>query len=143
MTREEAISRLRGLVLYDEDEEALAVLAPELSESHDETMRKMAINAVCSPDAQECLKSWGTDPNDVIAWLEKQKKPTQVEKNYIREALSNPDVESRAYKDAKAANYAIIVEDGWIVRVYADDTRERIKYLGETEVEIKIEKVKL
>ena len=45
--------------------------------------------------------------------------------------------ECQAYKDAKAANYAIIIEDGWIVRVYADDTRERIKFIGETEVKIK------
>ena len=59
------------------------------------------------------------------------------------EALSNPDGECRAYKEAKANNCAYIVEDGWIVRVYADDTRERIKYLGETEVEIKTNKVKL
>lgn len=45
--------------------------------------------------------------------------------------------ECQAYKDAKAANYAIIIEGGWIVRVYADDTRERIKFIGETEVKVK------
>ena len=64
-----------------------------------------------------------------------ESKPSKEEKKLL-EALSNPDGECRAYKEAKANNCAYIVEDGWIVRVYADDTRERIKYLGETEVEI-------
>lgn len=69
-------------------------------------------------------------------------KSNEEEKKLL-EALSNPDGECRAYKEAKANNSAYIVEDGWIVRVYADDTRERIKYLGETEVEIKTNNVKL
>ena len=51
--------------------------------------------------------------------------------------------ECQAYKDAKANGGAIIIEDGWIVRVYADDTRERIKYIGETEVKIEQKDYKL
>ena len=65
-----------------------------------------------------------------------ESKPNEEEKKLL-EALSSPDGECQAYKEAKANNCAYIVEDGWIVRVYADDTRERIKYIGETEVEIK------
>lgn len=45
---------------------------PELVESRDELMRKMAIKAVYAPEAQSCIKSWGVSPDDVIAWLEKQ-----------------------------------------------------------------------
>ena len=44
-------------------------------------------------------------------------------------ALEHPDGECRAYKDAKAINQAYIIEDGWIVRVYADNHREKIKKL--------------
>lgn len=46
-------------------------------------------------------------------------------------ALRSPDGESDAYKKSKAAGYATIVEDGWIVRVYVDGHRERIEYIGE------------
>ena len=51
---------------------------PELKESEDEVMRAMAIKAVHAPEAQSCIKSWGINPDDVIAWLEKQgeQKPT-------------------------------------------------------------------
>lgn len=42
---------------------------PEL---YDEKMRAMAIKAVYAPEAQSCIKSWGINPDDVIAWLEKQ-----------------------------------------------------------------------
>ncbi len=45
---------------------------PELKESEDEKMRAMAIKAVYAPEAQSCIKSWGINPDDVIAWLEKQ-----------------------------------------------------------------------
>lgn len=44
--------------------------------------------------------------------------------------------ECEAYLKAKANNTAYIIEDGWIVRVYVDDHRERIKFVGETQVEI-------
>ena len=64
-----------------------------------------------------------------------RRKPSR-EVQKILKALNSPDGECQAYKDAKANNYAIILEDGWIVRVYADDTRERIKYIGETEVKL-------
>lgn len=45
--------------------------------------------------------------------------------------------ECEAYLKAKANNSAYIIEDGWIVRVYADDHKERIKFVGETQVENK------
>jgi hypothetical protein len=62
-------------------------------------------------------------------------KPSGEAEELIR-ILNSPDGECQAYKDAKAHNSAYIIEDGWIVRVYADDHRERIKYVGETQVEI-------
>jgi hypothetical protein len=62
-------------------------------------------------------------------------KPSREEEELIR-ILNNPDGECQAYKDAKAHDSAYIIEDGWIVRVYADDHREKIKYVGETQVEI-------
>ena len=48
----------------------------------------------------------------------------------------NSDGESQAYKEAKANNSAYIIEDGWIVRVYADDHREKIKFVGKTTTKI-------
>ena len=54
----------------------------------------------------------------------------------LMKALNCPDGECQAYKDAKAMDSAYIIEDGWIVRVYSDDHREKIKYVGETEVKI-------
>jgi hypothetical protein len=46
---------------------------------------------------------------------------TQKEKE-----LADSDEECQAFKDAKAKNLAYIIEDGWIVRVYADNYREKI-----------------
>lgn len=51
-------------------------------------------------------------------------------------ALATEDGECRAFKEAKANNAAYIIEDGWIVRVYADNRKEKIKYVGETTVKI-------
>ena len=39
---------------------------------------------------------------------------------------------SQAYEEAKKNDCAYIEEDGWLVRVYADDHREKIKFLGQT-----------
>ena len=39
----------------------------------------------------------------------------------------NPDGESKEFKDAKSINSAYIIEDGWIIRVYADNHKEKIK----------------
>ena len=50
--------------------------------------------------------------------------------------LFNKGGECKAYLEAKANNCAYIIEDGWIVRVYADDHRERIKFVGDTRVKI-------
>lgn len=54
----------------------------------------------------------------------------------LMKALNCHDGECQAYKDAKANNSAYIIEDGWIVRVYADDHREKIKYVGKTDVKL-------
>lgn len=59
--------------------ECLENIFPELKESEDEKMREMAIKAIYASEAQSCIKSWGVNPDDVIAWLEKQcKKDVQV-----------------------------------------------------------------
>ena len=65
----------------------------------------------------------------------KRGRPSNEARELLR--LFNGKGESEAYLKAKANNCAYIIEDGWIVRVYADDHREKIKYIGETQVEIK------
>ena len=62
-------------------------------------------------------------------------RPSKEAKRLMK-ILNCPDGECQAYKDAKANNSAYIIEDGWIVRVYADDHREKIKYVGETDVKL-------
>lgn len=62
-------------------------------------------------------------------------KPSKEARRLLK-ALNCPDGECQAYKDAKANNSAYIIEDGWIVRVYADDHREKIKYVGKTDVKL-------
>lgn len=42
----------------------------------------------------------------------------------------NQDGECQAYKEAKALDLAYIIEDGWIVRVFSDGHKEKIKYVG-------------
>lgn len=44
--------------------------------------------------------------------------------------------ESKAYKKSKSHSCAFIIEDGWLVRVMADNSRVRIKYIGPQEVKI-------
>ena len=70
---------------YYQKENGSAVITaifPELS--YDEKMRKMAIKAVYAPEAQECIKSWKVNPDDVIAWIKKQsKKSSWSEKDEI------------------------------------------------------------
>lgn len=63
-------------------------------------------------------------------------KPSRETEKLIK-ILNNPDGECQAYKDAKANDSAYIIEDGWIVRVYADDHKEKIKYVGDTMVKLK------
>ena len=65
----------------------------------------------------------------------KKPKPSKETLKIIK--AINQGGECQAYKDAKANDSAYIIEDGWIVRVYADDHREKIKYIGETEIKIK------
>ena len=65
----------------------------------------------------------------------KRNKPSREAKKLLR--VFGKGKECRAYKIAKANNLAYIIEDGWIVRVYADNHKEKIKYVGETTVKIK------
>ena len=44
---------------------------------------------------------------------------------------------NQAYINAKKNGSAYIIEDGWIVRVYPDDHKEKIKYVGDTMVKPK------
>lgn len=54
-------------------QEDIEYIFPELKESaYNDVMREMAIRAVHAPEAKSCIKSWGIEPDDVIAWLEKQ-----------------------------------------------------------------------
>ena len=58
------------------------------------------------------------------------------------EKLEEP--ECQAYKDAKANNSAYIIEDGWIVRVFADGHKEKIESLEkEQDVDLKKEIVEM
>ena len=52
---------------------------PEIELSEDEKMIDMAIRAVHAPEAQSCIRSWNVDPEDVIAWLEKQRHTKKIE----------------------------------------------------------------
>ena len=58
--------------------ECLENIFPELKESEDDKMRAMVIKAVYAPEAQSCIKSWGINPDDVIAWLEKQGEKANI-----------------------------------------------------------------
>ena len=60
--------------VFDYAKEDLPGIFPELKEQiEDEKMVDMAIKAVRAPEAQSCIKSWGVEPDDVIAWLEKRR----------------------------------------------------------------------
>jgi len=61
-------------------------------------------------------------------------KPSKEARRLMK--IFNNGEECQAYKDAKAHDSAYVIEDGWIVRVYADDHREKIKFVGDTWVEV-------
>jgi hypothetical protein len=61
-------------VLYEDD---IMEIFPTLK---DDRMREMAIKAVHAPEAQSCIKSWGINPEDVIAWLERQGEQEYTDK---------------------------------------------------------------
>ena len=81
----EALERARKLkedptIVFDnyssfEGDAVVDYIFPELKESEDEKLCQMAIMAVSASEAQSCIKSWGVNPDDVIAWLEKHDKP--------------------------------------------------------------------
>ena len=78
---EQAMERARQFCEkpYLEDSAGIVrYIFPELMESDDEKMRAMAIKAVYAPEAQSCIKSWGINPDDVIAWLKNQGNPIDI-----------------------------------------------------------------
>ena len=81
----------------------------EFLESEDERMREMAIKAVYAPEAQSCIKSWGINPDDVIAWLEKQcvQKPTdKVEPKFkVSDWIVTPNGETKQIEKVGFGNY--------------------------------------
>ena len=79
----------------DGDKLILESMFPELKESEDEKMREMAIKAVYAPEAQSCIKSWGVNPDDVIAWL-KNHSDTY---DYTRVDLSKFDDRIQEFSD--------------------------------------------
>lgn len=70
----------------------------------------------------ECAKEHG----QLAKWLEELK---EYKKRYGEL--------NQAYINAKKNDSAYIIEDGWIIRVYADDHKEKIKYVGDTMVKLK------
>lgn len=105
MTREEAIRIIEANCSCSDSKlrEACAIFVPELRKSENERMAEMAIKAVRSPQAKSCIKSWGVDPDDVIAWLEKQKSDWSDEDKelmyYVYEAVQTK------YSDRELAKY--------------------------------------
>lgn len=87
---EETIKLIQQMVAdHNISQEIAEMYCPELKLSNDETMRQMAIKAVKSPEAQSCIKSWGIEPDDVIAWLEKKKEKRDMKLlSYIEDAIS-------------------------------------------------------
>ena len=76
--KEKVIALLSNRELSKEQKEKLENIFPELKENEEERMLEMAIKAVHAPEAQSCIKSWGINPDDVIAWLEKQGEQKQT-----------------------------------------------------------------
>ena len=78
----------------------LESMFPELKESEDEKMREMAIKAIYAPEAQSCIKSWGINPDDVIAWLEKQgEKESDPRYENLEEILAADDIYQMSMND--------------------------------------------
>lgn len=78
----------------------LESMFPELKGSEDEKMREMAIKAVYAPEAQSCIKSWGINPDDVIAWLEKQgEKESDSRYENLEEILAADDIYQMSMND--------------------------------------------
>lgn len=158
MNRNEAIDTIRNNWPSSKYQlaEALETLIPELKKD-DDVMKRMAIKAVLAPEAQSCIKSWGINPKDVIAWLEKQghdgkkwmyeddyiKEKEQVFQDGITEVLENPqkygfekqsEIDKESYDIAEKEKREF-VGDGFI-KCYADfqDFKEGetywLEYLG-------------
>lgn len=85
---EKALSFMKGYERREISIEEFSEIFPEFKESEDEKMRAMAIKAVYAPEAQSCIKSWGINPDDVIAWLEKQQKPV-ISYDALREGIAH------------------------------------------------------
>ena len=75
MTREEAIKVYNGL-LNQKIKEAFEFFAPELAESEDERIRRFLIDILSHGTWR---KEWPFGPNEVVAYLEKQKEQKPYE----------------------------------------------------------------
>lgn len=86
---EKALSFMKGYERREISIEEFSEIFPEFKrEREDEKMRAMAIKAVYAPEAQSCIKSWGINPDDVIAWLERQQKPV-ISYDALREGITH------------------------------------------------------
>jgi len=105
--------------------ECLENIFPELKESEDEKMREMAIKAVYAPEAQSCIKSWGINPDDVIAWLEKQcvQKPI-ISNNALREGIAHFGI----------TQYQI---DNWLKKYVDVEKQAELQYWKPSEEQLK------
>ena len=101
---------------------------PVLKESEDEVMRAMAIKAVHAPEAQSCIKSWGINPDDVIAWLEKQGETftkKDVNDAYLKGVADTKNEIEKQYE----ANYQIRKDIATFIFNYRGDIKDRAKWM--------------
>ena len=93
----EALEKAKKYLAQDDadiepgERKIILALFPELRKSEDERMLNMAIKAVKAPEAQSCIKSWGVNPDDVIAWLKKQKETLHIAESCKENAKSFAD----------------------------------------------------
>ena len=146
MKREEAIKTVKnnwpeGRVML---QEALQTLIPELNESEDERMRAMAIKAVYASEAQSCIKSWGINPDDVIAWLEKQgaQKPI-ISHNALREGIAHFGITQyqidnwlKKYVDIEKQEEQIMIKNEEKVKEARPKDEQYAKVLSKSSTEI-------
>ena len=122
----------------------------ELKESEDEKMREMAIKAIYAPEAQSCIKSWGINPDDVIAWLEKQDKlqvrrglewyntiDDACDERYLEEYAHGEYCHEQSFKWGFQEGVEWLEKQGAQKPIISDDAlREGIAHFGITQYQI-------